>query len=120
MHKVERMVETPTQCLVCMRGNTPDDPDTMDEFWALDLERDVNWGDPTYLCKYCCEKIAMLSGFASMTELTEAMQRNEDQKVKIHDLKAKLERRETRLKKILAGEVELRKERKRTGKKAAA
>lgn len=60
MHKVQVMdpIIGPPKCLICERGNTPDDPDTLDDFWVMDLERDVNWGDPAYICKYCCQKIA--------------------------------------------------------------
>ena len=65
MHKVELMNPDigPPKCLTCGRGNTPDEPDTLDDFWVLDLERDVNWGDPAYVCKYCCEKIAGQVGY---------------------------------------------------------
>ena len=73
MHKVARMdpVLGPPNCLTCGRGNTPDDPDSMDDFWAMDLERDVNWGDPAYICKYCCEKVAEHSGYAPLEALEE-------------------------------------------------
>lgn len=109
MHKVERMTQTPTQCLYCLRGNTPDEPDTMDEFFAIDLERDVNWGDPTYICKYCCEKIAALAGFVTMDQLQEEMNINQALKRKVHDLKAKLEERQRRLDQIATGARALKK-----------
>ncbi len=103
MHKVARMTQHPTTCLYCGRGNTPDDPDSMDEFWAIDLERDVNWGDSTYLCKYCCEVLAATAGFVSTEQLQEQMNLNEQFKSKIHDLRAKLEERQRRLTAITEG-----------------
>src|SRR5262245_32404660 len=65
MHRVALMNPDigPPKCLTCGRGNPPDEPDTLDDFWCLDLERDVNWGDPAYICKYCCTQIALDSGF---------------------------------------------------------
>jgi hypothetical protein len=104
MHKVERMTQTPAQCLYCGRGNTPDDPDTLDEFWAIDLERDVNWGDPTYLCKYCCDILAAQAGYVTMDQLQEQMNINQAQSRKLHDLTAKLEQRQRRLDQIATGD----------------
>jgi hypothetical protein len=51
MHKIQRMDPSmgPPNCLICRRGNTPDGPDTMDEFWVLDIERDYNWGTRVHL-----------------------------------------------------------------------
>jgi hypothetical protein len=65
MHKVALMdpVMGPPKCLICNRGNTPDAPDQMNDFWVMDLERDVNWGDPAYICKYCCEDVASQTGY---------------------------------------------------------
>ena len=64
MHKVQQMdpLIGPPKCLTCGRGNAPDDGDTLDDFWVMDLERDVNWGDPAYICMYCCAKIAEACG----------------------------------------------------------
>jgi hypothetical protein len=114
------MTQTPTQCLYCLRGNTPDDPDSMDEFFAIDLERDVNWGDPTYLCKYCCEKVAALAGFVTMDDLQDQMNVNESLKRKLHDALAKLEDRERRLKHIVRGEIAVKKEQRSQAKKKKA
>jgi len=115
MHKVSRMTQTPTSCLTCGRGNTPDDPDTMDDFWAIDLERDVNWGDPTYICRYCCDELAGLAGYVTMDQLQEQMNIIENLKKKLHDARAKLAERDRRLDQIATGAKAMRKT-----KKAAA
>ena len=103
MHKEQRMTVAPMQCLVCFRGNTPDSPDAIDDFWVLDLERDVNWGDPTYLCKYCCEKVAALTGYVPESEFREQANIVAQQLRRIHDLQAKLEARNRRLDQIATG-----------------
>jgi len=103
MHKVGRMSQTPTTCLYCGRGNTPDEPDSMDEFWAIDLERDVNWGDSTYICKYCCDVLAATAGYVTMEQLQEQMNLQQRMKRKIHDLEAKLQERDRRLTQIATG-----------------
>lgn len=118
MHRLQRMTTAPLQCLVCFRGNTPDDPDSMDDFWVLDLERDVNWGDPTYLCKYCCEKIAALTGFVPEADFREQANIVRQQLRKIHDLQARLEQRNRRLDQIATGTKAVRRTKKRA-KKAA-
>ena len=90
MHKVARMDPSmgPPKCLICNRGNTPDEPDQISDFWVMDMERDVNWGDPAYLCKYCCEKIAAEVGYVpleNVAQLEEVIkQKNKD----IHKLEA--------------------------------
>ena len=111
MHKVERMTQHPITCLYCGRGNTPDGHETLDDFWAIDLERDVNWGDSTYLCKYCVEKMAMQSGFVTMADLTEQQNVVRAQARKIHDLQAKLEAKSRRLQQINDGRAAVRKNR---------
>jgi len=75
----------------------------MDEFWAIDLERDVNWGDSTYICKYCCDVLAATAGFVTMDQLTEQMNINQSLQRKVHDLTAKLEQRNRRLDQIATG-----------------
>jgi hypothetical protein len=86
MHKVQRMAPEmgPPKCLTCGRGNTPDDGDTLDDFWVMDLERDVNWGDPAYICKYCCEKIAQEAGHAPIEALLEKDEVIKQQRSEIH------------------------------------
>jgi len=116
MHKEERMTQQPMLCLTCFRGNTPNDPDSMDDFWVLDLERDVNWGDPTYLCKYCCERIAALTGFVPEADYIEQANIVKQQLRRIHDLQAKLEERNRRLDQIAQGTRAVR----RTKKERAA
>lgn len=114
------MTQPPMQCLVCFRGNTPDGRDTLDDFWVLDLERDVNWGDPTYLCKYCCEKIAALTGFVPEADFAEQASIVRHQSRKIHNLLAKLEARDRRLDQIRVGEQAAAREKKKKSSKRAA
>jgi hypothetical protein len=82
----------------------------MDDLWFLDLERDVNWGDSTYLCMYCCEKIGITAGLVGMQELKEAQDVNRAQGRKIHDLQAKLEHKQRRLDRITGGAKALKQE----------
>lgn len=112
MHKAARMTQTPAQCLYCGRGNTPDDPDAMDDFWVIDLERDVNWGDPTYLCKYCCESVAEAAGYVSQADLKEQQNIVLHQRRRIHDLEARLEQRTRRLEQITTGAKAMRRTKK--------
>lgn len=109
MHKVALMTATPTTCLHCGRGNTPDDPHSMDDFWVVDLERDVNWGDSTYICRYCCDQIAAIAGFVTMDDLAEQQRINQKLKEKNHDLEAELDEKSRRLKRIAQGRKALKK-----------
>lgn len=90
MHKKQVMDPAygPPNCLICLRGNTPDEPDEMKDFWVLDVERDVNWGDPVYICKYCCEKIAETCGHVPLDVVEEKDAIIEQQREKIHDVEA--------------------------------
>lgn len=117
MHKVKRMTQAPHQCLTCGRGNVPDDPHTEDDLWFLDLERDVNWGDPTYLCMYCCESIGVMAGLVSMQDLKDAQDVNRAQSRKIHDLQAKLEGKQRRIDLITGGARAVKKEKEERSKK---
>lgn len=103
MHKVEIMTQAPTNCLTCGRGNTVDDPHTMEDFFAIDLERDVNWGDPTYICRYCCDTLAALAGFVTEDQLREQMNLNQRLKERLHDTEAQLEEKKRRLNRISRG-----------------
>lgn len=116
MHKVSRMTQTPTTCLVCGRGNTPDDPDTMDEFFAIDLERDVNWGDSTYVCCYCCATLAGLAGFVDEAAMAETMNENEKLRQRVHRLRAALEERKRRQIAMVEGQRAIRKTKKEASK----
>ena len=105
MHKVKRMTASPVACLLCGRGNVPDHPDTMDEFWAADLERDIDWGDAAYLCKYCCDRIGVFAGLVGMQEYEEQVKMVQAQAKRIHDLEAKLTARDRRLRQVDTGEA---------------
>jgi hypothetical protein len=85
----------------------------MDEFFAVDLERDVNWGDSTYVCRYCCAVIAETAGYVNMATLQEQMNDNALLKKKLHNTRAKLEQRDRRLNAITKGATALKKEKKR-------
>ena len=103
MHKVEMMSQMPSTCLHCGRGNTPDEPDTIDEFWALDLERDVNWGDSTYICKYCVDQLAAVAGFVTMEQLDEVTRQVDDMRVKLHEKAAEHDSYRRRVQATLLG-----------------
>lgn len=105
MHIVQVMSPEvgPAQCLVCHRGNTPDAPDSQNDFWAIDLERDVNWGDPAYICKYCAADIAGLAGMVDAAEIENLNTQIKQQLKKIHELESTLDTRERRLKTIVRG-----------------
>jgi hypothetical protein len=92
----------------------------MDDFFAIDLERDVNWGDSTYVCKYCCALLAEIAGYVDMGALQDQMNTNEALKRKVHQLKAQLEERDRRLEAIAEGRKALKKTKKRSEKRAAA
>ena len=69
----------------------------MADFWVIDLERDVNWGDPAYLCKYCCEKIAEETGFVDVAAWEECQAIMAGLRKEIHDLEAAADSRQRRL-----------------------
>lgn len=90
MHKIQRMDPAigPPQCLICNRGNTPNDPDTLNDFWVMDMERDVNWGDPAYICKYCCETIAAEVDYVPATKVAQLDFVVREKNKEIHKLEA--------------------------------
>lgn len=118
MHKVKRMTQQPVACLTCGRGNIPDEPHTEDEFWCLDLERDVNWGDSTYLCMYCCEKIGITAGLVSSDDLKEQLDINRALSRKVHDLTARLDAKTRRLDAVSGGARAIRQEKKQRQREA--
>jgi len=103
------MTQSPPRCLTCGRGNTPDVHDHVPP--ALDLERDVGWGDSTYLCKECCEKIGLLWGWMPPETVREMEDQLNDQAMQLHELHSEMEEKERRMNKILAGREALRQER---------
>ena len=115
MHRVKRMTSSPMSCLVCGRGNTPDDPDTMDDLWFLDTERDIDWGDTAYICKYCCEKIGIFADLVGVQELKETQDTVRRQAKKIHDLESKLAARQRRIDAITGGQRAVRRVSKERG-----
>lgn len=92
MHLVERMLESPPNCMVCGRGNTPDETGAIGPF--LDLERNVNWDDSTYLCRTCGEAIGTQFGMPTPDVLVEKDREIRRLKHQVHELKA---RRRTRV-----------------------
>ncbi len=110
MHKVARMDPAigPPNCLVCNRGNNADDPDSMDDFWAMDLERDVNWGDPAYICKYCCEAIGAEVGYVPHEQLDAANATIKEKNKEIHKLQAETDSLRRRFRSTRLGKKALR------------
>lgn len=90
MHLVERMTQTPPNCMVCGKGNTPDEAGEIGPF--LDLERDVNWDDSTYLCKNCGTAIGAI--FGMQTEDDALGYRREIRRLRRDLHEAKAERRQ--------------------------
>jgi hypothetical protein len=66
MHNVERMTQSPPQCIFCGAGNTPYE-DTKNIGPFIDTERDTGWGDPIYICHRdsCAGQVAVLAGWVS-------------------------------------------------------
>ena len=114
MHKIQIMdpIVGPANCLTCGRGNTPDDPDTLDDFWVMDLERDVNWGDPAYICKYCCEKIAREAGHTPLDALEEKDKIITQHLETIHNLEAERDSLRRRFRVSKAGQKAIKSTRK--------
>jgi hypothetical protein len=116
MHKVQRMdpILGPPNCLICNRGNNADDPDTMDDFWVLDMERDVNWGDPAYICKYCCELIAAEVGFVPHETVVQLEEVVKDKNKEIHQIEAERDSLRRRFRSTKLGKKALRSAREQT------
>lgn len=95
------MTQHPATCLYCGRGNVPDDSD--DDLLFLDLERDINWGDSTYLCSVCVQKIAALFDYYSSDDVKALNKEISKHKESIHDLRAELQNRNRRLAQISTG-----------------
>jgi hypothetical protein len=83
MHLVDRMTEPPATCLICGKGNTPNAEGTVGPF--IDLERDVNWGDPTYICEDDAMRIGALVGMVTPDELEDLRLENKGLEKKLHD-----------------------------------
>lgn len=118
MRRVERMTQHPPNCLHCGRGSTADPHGRVAP--ALDLERDVGWGDSTYICEDCCSQIALLFGFISPYEAIELRQEAKELKQELHDARAEMEERQRRMDRIVAGKQALGEERKARQSKVKA
>jgi hypothetical protein len=108
MQLVERMTQHPPTCLHCGRGNTVDEPNIP----ALDLQREVNWGDSTYICGTCVMQAAALYGYISPEQYQELQDTIESLQKQRHELRAQLEKKDRRLSAISSGRQALRDERK--------
>lgn len=86
MHLVDRMTEAPCACLVCGRGNVPDETGQIGPF--LDLEREVNWDDSIYLCQYCGTAIGALFGMQTQDDVLGFKQEIRRLKRELHEEKA--------------------------------
>jgi len=87
MHMVERMTSAPAACLICGNGNIPGDDGTIGPF--IDLEREVNWDDSTYLCLTCAQGIGALAGMPTADELLEKDREIRRLKKQLHEAKAR-------------------------------
>lgn len=107
MRLVEVMSQHPPVCLHCGKGNTEDEP----RISVLDLEREVNWGDSTYLCGRCVMIAAALYEYISPEQYSELEDTVQSRDKQIHELRAALSEKERRLTTILDGKKALRDER---------
>jgi hypothetical protein len=99
MHLVDRMTEAPATCLICGKGNVPNNDGSIGPF--LDMERDVNWGDPTYLCEDCGTKIGAMFGMVSVTEIEDLRSVNRNLEKKLYDLEASAEIRRRKVREVM-------------------
>lgn len=116
MRLVERMTQNPPRCLYCGKGNTTARDDELDTDLLplpyLDLEREVNWGDSTYLCGPCVLKAAALYGYITPEQALTLEQTITSLRRERHDLRAMLQERTRRLDSIVKGREALQAERK--------
>ena len=111
MRTVEHMEQHPPVCLHCGKGNTPDTGDGDEMLPYLDLQRDVNWGDSTYLCGACCMLIAGLYDFIGPSQYKDLERTIESRDAVIHELRAKLAAKTRRLTAIVEGKKAISEER---------
>ena len=87
MHLVERMTSAPAACLICGNGNVPDTAGEIGPF--LDLEREVNWDDSTYLCKNCGTAIGAMFGMQTEDDVLHYRQEIRTLKRQLHEERAR-------------------------------
>ena len=109
MRLVERMTQHPPVCLHCGAGNAA--PEEEMPRRAVDLEREVNWGDSTYICEDCGGLIAALLDFISPGEAQNLQQMLAARNKQIHELRAQLSEKSRRMEAIVAGKRALKEER---------
>jgi hypothetical protein len=100
---VERMTLAPAVCMVCGKGNTPDGR-SKQILPAVDLEGDRNWGDSTYICTQCAEKIGGLVGMATPDTVSDLEQTIKKRDREIHELGADLDQKRIKIRRLLARE----------------
>lgn len=105
MRLVERMTQHPPLCLHCGGGNTADDVGHVPR--AIDLEREVNWGDSTYLCENCGALIAGLLEYISPAEAQDLRTAIAARDTEVHNLRAELQAQKRRSDQILLGRAAL-------------
>jgi hypothetical protein len=113
---VEVMVNHPPVCLHCGKGNTDDEP----RLPSLDLEREVNWGDSTYLCGRCVMIAAALYEYISPGQYQDMQDEIDSKARQIHELRAELDVKSRRISAILEGKKAVQAERTDRSKKAVA
>jgi hypothetical protein len=106
---VDRMTQNPPVCLHCGSGNVEDHAGQIPR--AIDLEREVNWGDSTYLCEKCGMLVAGLLDFISPDDYKELERTIASQKKQLHEVKAMLHAQKRRTTAILEGKKAIRAER---------
>jgi len=94
MQLVERMTGSPPNCMICGKGNTPDEAGDIGPF--LDLQREVNWDDDCYLCEDCGTKVGAMFKMLTADEVQDFHRVIKKLKGQLHDAKSEVERRKAR------------------------
>lgn len=105
MRVVERMTQEPPRCLHCGAGNVPGADGEVEP--ALDLERDIGWGDPTYLCGSCVSQAAALWGYISEDTAQDYERQIKKLKADLHETKAKFAEQSRRVRRVTEGKKAL-------------
>lgn len=108
MRLVERMTQNPPVCLHCGSGNVEDHAGQIPR--AIDLEREVNWGDSTYLCENCGLLVAGLLDCITRDQYQELERTISSLKTERHELKAQLQGQKRRTTAIMQGKKALQEE----------
>jgi hypothetical protein len=109
MRLVDRMTQNPPVCLHCGSGNVEDSAGQMPR--AIDLEREVNWGDSTYLCENCGLLVAGLLDCITKEQYQDLERTIKSLREQLHESKALYQGQKRRTTAILEGKKAIQEER---------